>query len=233
MDHRCALLGSHLRGDRARLTTTGTGTVTSACCLVRLDNCLRDASAVVHLVSVLPSPVADCSRLLTVRTSGLLVGRLGPTTAAVPRPARRRRLPERAPRPRLRLRQDPRPARPARVHPAHRGQGPARTDPGRPPLASRTYALVAQRLRQAASLHRQTQGRRRVLALPCRRVHRDPPADQPGPQPLPLADPTHHPQATGDRDAVHGADHAGAGPVGLLDLESGHHRSPGDRMVSP
>src|SRR4249919_1046270 len=86
MDHRCALLGSHLRGDRARLTTTGTGTVTSACCLVRLDNCLRDASAVVHLVSVLPSPVADCSRLLTVRTSGLLVGRLGPTTAAVPRP---------------------------------------------------------------------------------------------------------------------------------------------------
>ena len=39
------------------------------------------------------------------------------TAAAVPRPARRRRLPEPAPRPRLRLGQDPRPARRPRVHP--------------------------------------------------------------------------------------------------------------------
>jgi hypothetical protein len=39
----------------------------------------------------------------------------------------------------------------------------------------------------------QTQGHRRVLAVPRRRVHRDPPPDQPRPQPLPLAHPAHHP----------------------------------------
>jgi DDE family transposase len=50
-----------------------------------------------------------------------------------------------------------------------------------------------ERLRQAASVHRQTQNHRRVLPLSRRRSHRDPPLDQPSPHSLPLAHQTHHP----------------------------------------
>ena len=57
----------------------------------------------------------------------------------------------------------------------HRGQGRPGADPGRPALAGGAAALVDERLRQAAPLHRQAQGHRRVLPLPGRRAHRDPP----------------------------------------------------------
>src|SRR4051812_45153980 len=47
-----------------------------ACRLVRLDDRLRNAPAVTHLVPVLPRPDADRGCLLAVRTSGLLRRRL-------------------------------------------------------------------------------------------------------------------------------------------------------------
>src|SRR3954468_7614297 len=57
--------------------------------LVRLDDRLRDAPAVVHLVSVLPSPLADRVSLLAVRAGGL-VGHYRLTRAVAGRaPARR------------------------------------------------------------------------------------------------------------------------------------------------
>ena len=60
-------------------------------------------------------------------------------------------------------------------------------------VAGGAHALVDERLRQAAPVHRQTQDHRRVLPLPRRRLVRHPPADQPSPQPLPLAHQAHHP----------------------------------------
>ena len=42
-------------------------------------------------------------------------------------------------------------------------------------------------------VHRQAQGHRRVLPAPRRRPDRHPSADQPGPHPLSLANPAHHP----------------------------------------
>src|SRR4029450_10542705 len=56
-----------------------------------------------------------------------------------------------------------------------------------------TAALVDERLRQAAPLHRQAQGDRRVLPQPGRRADRDPPFDQSRAGPLPLAGQTNDP----------------------------------------
>ena len=60
-------------------------------------------------------------------------------------------------------------------------------------LAGRTHTFVDERLRQAAPVHRQTQGHRRVLPLPRRCVDCDPSLDQSRPQALPLANQAHHP----------------------------------------
>jgi hypothetical protein len=93
----------------------------------------------------------------------------------------------------LRLGQDPRPAGDPRLRRRDRGQRCPGPDPGRQTVAGRADPLVDERLRQAAPVHRQTQGHRRVLPLPCRRPDRDPAPDQPSPDPLPLASPAHHP----------------------------------------
>ena len=59
--------------------------------------------------------------------------------------------------------------------------------PSRPgTLAGQAHPLLAQRLRQTPPLPRQAEDHRRVLPLPRRRAHRDPPPHQPSPHPLPL-----------------------------------------------
>jgi hypothetical protein len=77
-----------------------------------------------------------------------------------------------------------------------RRQGRPGPDSGREAVAGRAHPLVDERLRQAAPVHRQTQSHSRVLPLPRRHLHRDPAVDQPGPQPLPLANQAHHPPAS-------------------------------------
>ena len=113
---------------------------------------------------------------------------LAPTLAGIPdmiAPAARPAAD--APRPRLRLDQDPGPARDLGLPRRDRGQGHTRSHPGQQALAGETHPLLDERLRQAPPVHRQTQDHRRVLPLPRGRSHRDPAPDQPSPHPLPLA----------------------------------------------
>ena len=72
------------------------------------------------------------------------------------------------------------------------GLGPACAGSGRTPVAGRAHALVDERLRQAASVHR-PQDRRRVLPHPRCRADRTLPLDQQGPHDSSVADPAHHP----------------------------------------
>ena len=75
----------------------------------------------------------------------------------------------------------------------HRPQRRPCPDPGGPPLGHRAHARMHACVRQATPLHRETQGDRRLLPLPGRRVRHGPLSHPRSPHSLPLAGETNHP----------------------------------------
>lgn len=155
---------------------------------VAVDGCITKAPGGGEVTG--PSPVdrrkQGMKRSVLVEAYGIPLGRvlagahrhdsplLEPTLDQLEgaRPAARHH--HRAPRRRIRLRQDPRHA--GRTRPARRDrtQGREGPDPGHPPLARRTHQRLAQRLHPATPLLRTTRDRDRRLLRPRRRDHHRP-----------------------------------------------------------